>query len=494
MKKAIVIGAGIGALALGIRLLGRGIEVEIFEKNSHPGGHAGRLEADGYTFDMGPTLITAPEIIENIFLSVGENFRDYTELIRLDPYYRVYFHDDTYIDYSGDGEAMKRQMAAFNPVDAASYDDFIEHSRKIYSAIIEDGLGGTPFNRLSTMLRFAPKALRLGAFSAGYSIAARYFEDFRHRFMFSFHPLFIGGNPFRVPAVYLMISYLEKAGGVWYTPGGMRALVSAMTEVFEKHGGRINYNLPVERIIVKNRKAIGVKASGNNHLADMVVSNADVTHTYNDLLNREKTLINSVRIDMAKYSMSAFILYLGVRKKFDKLRHHTIILSKRYRDLVDDIFEAHHLPDDFSLYLHVPSRTDETMAPPGCESIYALAPVTNLQGKIDWQTKSIDFCKRIVTFLENDFGLSELEQNIEFKAMLTPEDFRRRTNSHMGTPWGMEPILRQSAYFRPHNRSEEIGYLYIVGAGTHPGGGLPGVMLSAEATMKLIEEDFTNKS
>jgi phytoene desaturase len=493
MPKAIIIGAGIGGLSLAVRLACRGFDVEVFEKNNHPGGHAGQIKSNGYTFDMGPTLITAPEIVKEIFGCVGENTADHVDMIPLDPYYRVYFHDGTFIDYNGDGEAMKRQMAEFDKHDADNYEDFIEHSRRIYSAVIEDGLGGTPFNKISTMLKFAPKALQLGAFSAGHSIAARYFHDFRHRFMFSFHPLFIGGNPFRVPAVYLMISYLEKAGGVWYARGGMRSLVAAMANILEKNGGKIHYNSEAKKIVTENKKARGIISGGRFHAADLVVSNADVTHTFTELTNPREAFRNKFRIDIAKYSMSAFILYLGVRKKYDKLKHHNIILSRRYRDLVGDIFEAHYLPDDFSLYVHVPSRTDESMAPANCESIYALAPVTNLQGNIDWQTKSMDFSKRIITFLEKEFGLDDLEANIEFSRVITPHDFKRRTNSHLGTPWGMEPILRQSAYFRPHNKSGDFDNIYLVGAGTHPGGGLPGVMLSAEATEKLIMEDFPNK-
>lgn len=490
MKKAIVIGSGFGGLSIAIRLAARGYKVEIFEKNDMIGGHAYQFKEKGYTFDMGPSLITAPEIIRKVFESAGKKLDDYIESTLLNPYYRIYFHDKTYIDYSGDSESMKSQMAKFNGADAEKYDDFIAMSKKIYEEVIVKGLGSQSFDSVLTMLKFVPRALQIKAFNSAYSLAASTFEDPRHRFMFSFHPLFIGGNPFRVPAIYLMISYLEKAGGVWFSKGGMYKLVEAMEKVFVELGGKIHLSSPVDEIIINAGKACGIRAKGENHEADLVISNADVTHTYTQLIDEKvKKKWNKSKLKNVKYSMGTYILYLGVKKKYPQLLHHTLILSPRYKELIADIFDNKVLPEDFSAYLHVPTKTDPSMAPEGSESIYVLIPTANLQGNIDWKKNGRIFANKIVNFLESEFEMVGLRENIEVERYYTPLDFATERNSFVGSPWGMEPVLLQTAYFRPHNRSEDVKNLYLVGAGTHPGGGLPGVLLSAEATEKLIIAD-----
>ncbi len=489
MRQAIIIGSGFGGLSLAIRLQSDGWKVKLFEKNSMVGGHAFQFKKQGYTFDMGPSLVTAPKIIESIFTAAGKKLSDYVDLIPLSPYYRIYFHDKTFIDYSGDSNKMKAQMSKFNQSDADNYDNFIENSRLIYEEVIEKGLGSQPFNKLLTMVKFVPKAMKIKAFFSAYGLASKYFKDFRHRFMFSFHPLFIGGNPFRVPAIYLMISYLEKVGGVWFTKGGMYSLVNAFKNLFEELGGEIYTNSPAEKIIIKDGKAIGIVVNNEEILSDIVISNTDVTHTYNQLIdipNKWSLKPNS----KIKYSMGTIVIYLGVKKKYPQLLHHTLILSHRYKELVADIFDNNVLPEDFSMYLHVPSRTDSNMAPDGCESIYVLIPVTNQLSKIDWNVTGRKFVNKVINFLEAEFDMLDLREKIEVEEMFTPLDFQNNRNSYLGTPWGMEPTLLQTAYFRPHNKSENFNNLYLVGAGTHPGGGLPGVMLSAEATKNLIDEDF----
>lgn len=493
MKKAIIIGSGFGGLALAIRLQAKGFQVTLFEKNEKLGGHAYSLEKKGYKFDMGPSLITATEIIQKIFNTADKNMNDYIELMLLNPFYRIYFHDKTYIDYSGDSESMKSQMAKFNADDAAKYDDFIENSRVIYDEIITKGLGAVPFNKISTFLKFVPRALKIKALHTSFGLASKYFKDFRHRFIFSFHPLFIGGNPFRVPAIYLMISYLEKHGGVWFAKGGMYTLVEAFRKVLLELGTEIRTSEPVEEILIEHGKAVGIRTAQGVYNADLVISNADVNHTYSKLIPQGVLKKwNSNKLSKAKYSMGTIVIYLGVKKQYPELLHHTLILSKRYKSLIDDIFDRNILPDDFSMYLHIPTRTDPDMAPPGCESMYVLIPVTNLSSEIDWKLKARPFVNSVINFLEAEFDLRDLRSNIEVEEFITPLDFQTMRNSYQGTPWGMEPILLQSAYFRPHNRNEDIPNLYLVGAGTHPGGGLPGVMLSAEATETLIIEDFGN--
>ncbi len=490
-KKIIVIGSGFGGLGMAIRLQARGFNVTIMEKNEMIGGHAYQLKKDGYTFDMGPSLITAPDIIKGVFTAAGKNLEDYLDLIKLDPYYRIYFHDGEYIDYTGDRDKMKQQMAKFDQRDADNYDRFMDNCRKIYDAVITDGLGSTPFMSWKTMFNFIPQALKLNALLPAYTYVKRFFRHPNHRFTFSFHPLFIGGNPFRSPSVYLMIPYLEKAGGVWFTKGGMYSLVKAFEKLFVELGGTIRTHSEIKEIVVENGTATGVISNDEFVSADAIVSNADIAHTYKHLIKSEhRKKWTDAKVDRTATSMSAFLLYIGSKKQYPQLLHHTLILSERYKYLVKDIFDNKILPEDFSMYLHAPSRTDAGMAPEGSESMYVLIPVSNLSGNIDWDTMAQPYTERILDFLENDFGLTDLQKNIEVLEVFTPVDFKINRNSHLGSPWGFEPKLTQTAYFRPHNRSQDISNLYFVGAGTHPGAGLPGVLLTAEATEKVIVDDF----
>ncbi len=489
-RKIVIIGSGFGGLAAAIRLQAKGMQVTILEKNEKVGGHAYQLVKEGYTFDMGPSIITAPDLIQRVFACAGVQMEDYLELVKLDPFYSIYFHDGSSFDYTDDGEQMKRQMAGFNKKDANNYDRFMEHTGRLYDAVITDGLGSTPFN-LQTLLSFLPRALRLQALTPAYDVVKKYFKDPRHRFIFSFHPLFIGGNPFRAPAVYLMIPYLEKTGGVWFCKGGMYNLVLALEEVFKKLGGVIETGAEVEQIVVEDRRAKGVLVKDQFYEADGVISNADLLHTYGRLINAEhRKKWSDGKLKKTQYSMSAFLLYLGVKNRYPHLKHHTLVLSERYRGLVADIFDNKVLSDDFSMYLHIPSQTDPSMAPEGCESMYILIPVPNLASGINWEKTTERYTDSVLTFLEKDFGLTALRDAIEVLETFTPSDFKEKRNSYLGSAWGVEPKLTQTAYFRPHNRSEDIQNLYFVGASTHPGAGVPGVLLTAETTVKLVVEDL----
>ncbi len=487
---AVVIGSGFGGLSAAIRLQSSGFQVTLLEKLEKAGGRASRWRQDGYTFDMGPSLITAPGTLRRVFAAAGKKLDDYLKLIHLDPYYRVFFHDKTLIDYCGDRDKMMSQMARFNERDAERYDDFIDAIRPIHAAVMEDGLGATPFHKPSTMARFLPTIFRLKAFLPATVFVNRFFRDFRHRFLFSFHPLYIGGNPFRVPAIYLLIPYLERNEGVWYTPGGMYSVIEALQKVFLEKGGRLLTGKPVTRIEVHQRRATAVVAGDETYPCDLVVSNADVGHTYRHLIDpvhRKKW--TEPRIDRLDYTMSCFLLFLGCKKRFSEIKHHTLILTERYRALLQDIFTKKILPDDFSMYVHAPSITDPSMAPEGCESLMVLIPVANQLSSIDWEKKKEGFADKVIDFLE-DWGMEGLKESLEVKRIFTPVDFESRYFALHGNAFALVPRLSQTGYFRPHNRSEDVKNLYLVGAGTHPGAGVPGVLLSAEAAMQCIHEDF----
>jgi len=491
MKRIAVVGSGFGGLAEAIRLQARGFQVTLFEKREKLGGRAYQLVRNGYTFDMGPSLVTAPPIVERVFSSAGKRMSDYINIVPLDPFYRIYFHDRTFMDYTGDPGRMKAEMARFNPEDAHAYDRFFADIKGIYDAVITEGLGATPFLTIGSLLRFVPRALSLRGLRPVYSYAKKYFKDERNRFAFSFHPLFIGGSPFRAPSIYIMIPYLEREGGVWFAMGGMYSIVKAFEKVFLEIGGEVRTGTEVTEIVVENGAARGVIAAGERFTADAVVSNADAPWTYRNLIKAsDRKRWRDSAIDSLHLSMSVFLIYLGTRKQYPQLKHHTLILSKRYRELVRDVVDRKILAEDFSIYLHVPTRTDPSMAPPGCESMYLLIPVPHLGSGIDWSIAAPAFRDRVLEFLEKDFGLADLRRNIEVLELFTPDDFAGELNSVMGSAFSIEPRLTQSAYFRPHNRSEDVERLYLVGAGTHPGGGVPGVLLSAEATEKCILEDL----
>lgn len=486
---AVVVGSGFGGLAVACRLQAAGVQVTLLEKRERIGGRAYRLEDSGWVFDMGPSLITAPRILDDIFRAAGRSLTAYVDLLPLDPYYRVHFHDGTHIDYVGDAERMKAQMARFDAGDAANLDGFLARVRPLYDAVIGDRLGSRPFDSLGTMLRFIPRLLRLGGHRSVASLANRWFRDFRHRFLYSFHPLFVGGDPFRTPSIYLMIPYLEREGGVWFARGGMYAVVEALGRLFTELGGTIRTGEEVREIEVRDGRAVGVRTDRARYAAGLVVSNADPGHTYGTLVDaRHRRRWTDRRIRRTRWSMSCFLLYVGTRRQYPQLAHHTLVLSERYRELLKDIFERKILPDDFSMYLHAPTRTDPEMAPPGGESMYVLVPVANQRSGIDWEAEKGPLAERILAFLEA-WGLEDLREETEVLHIFTPDDFAHELNATYGNAFAIEPRLTQTAWFRPHNRSEDVEGLYLVGAGTHPGAGVPGVLLSAEATYASIAAD-----
>jgi len=487
--RAIVIGGGFGGLALAIRLQAAGVQTVILERRPELGGRAYRLSDHGYEFDMGPSLIAAPGIIESVFRAAGREMTDRLTLLRLDPYYRVCFHDGSYVDYVGNSERMKAQMRAFNAEDAARYDDFMNAVRPLYEAVIPQRLGSQSFDSIGKAASVLPWALRSGAFRHVTDVVEQHFSDFRHRFLFSFHPLFIGGHPFRTPALYLTIPYLEREGDVWFPKGGVYSLVRALRSLFVELGGEVRTGTEVTRILVEEGRAVGADAGGETIRADVVVSNADVGHTYRDLLpQRARGHWSARRLERLRYSMSCFVLYLGVRRKYPQIKHHTLIVGRDYTKILSSIFDQKELSDDFSMWMHMPTATDTSMAPEGCESLHVIVPVPNTESNVNWTNEAPVFADRVLAAIEG-WGLEGLRRHVDVMHTFTPHDFETELKATHGAAFALEPSLTQTGWFRPHSRSEDVRNLYIVGAGTHPGAGVPGVLLSAEATYECVAAD-----
>jgi phytoene desaturase len=485
---AVVIGSGFGGLAAAVRLGARGYRVTVLERLDAPGGRAYVFRQDGFTFDAGPTIVTAPFLFEELWSLAGRRFADDIELRPMDPFYRIRFDDGETFDTSGDAEAMRREVARLSPADVAGYERFMRDSEAIYRVGFEQ-LGHVPFEAWTDMAKIVPQMLRLKSYRSLASLVASHVRDERVRFALSFHPLFVGGNPFNVTSIYGLISFLERRSGVHFAMGGTGSLVTGLVNLVEGQGNRIRYGATVERITVEGGRATGVRLeSGETVAADVVVSNADSAWTYRHLLGAEpRRRWTNRRIDRARYSMSLFVWYFGTRRRYDSVPHHTIVLGPRYRELLHDIFERKVLAEDFSLYLHRPTATDPSLAPDGCDAFYVLSPVPHLDADVDWTVRAEPY-RRVIARRLAETLLPDLDANVVSSRMMTPLDFRDRLLSIKGAAFGLEPVLTQSAWFRPHNRSEEVERLYLVGAGTHPGAGLPGVLSSARVLDAVVPD------
>ncbi len=483
---AVVIGSGFGGLAAAVRLGARGYRVTILEKLDAPGGRAYVYRQDGFTFDAGPTIITAPFLFEDLWRLCGRRLADDIDLRPVSPFYRIRFDDGSVFDCSGDADAMRAEVAKFCPADVVGYERFMRLSETICRIGFEE-LGHVPFGSLRDMARVVPDLLRLESYRSVYGLVAKYIRDPRLRVVFSFHPLLIGGNPFSASGIYSLIPFLERRWGVHFAMGGTGRLVQGLVGLIEGQGGTLRYNAEVAEIIVKGRSATGVRlTSGETVPADIVVANSDSAWTYRKLLAPvHRRRWSDRRLDRARYSMGLFLWYFGTRRQYRDVPHHTILLGPRYRELLADIFKRKILAADFSLYLHRPTGTDTSLAPPGCDAFYVLSPVPNLDGPIDWQREAEAYRQAIAKHLAETL-LPDLEENIITSRLLTPQDFQDRLSSYRGAAFGLEPTLRQSAWFRPHNRSEDIDRLYLVGAGTHPGAGVPGVLSSARVLDTVV--------
>lgn len=485
--RAVVIGSGFGGLAAAVRLGARGYRVSVLERLDQPGGRARVHRQDGFAFDAGPTIVTAPFLFEELWALCGRRLADDVTLVPMRPFYRIRFDDGATFAMCGEAEAMRAEVERLSPGEGGGYDRFMALSDELCRVGFEQ-LGAVPFGRLTDMLRIAPDLLRIGGHRSVYSLVSSVFRDERLRTAFSFHPLLIGGSPFRASALYCLIASLERRWGVHSALGGTGALVRGMVALIEGQGGEVRCGAEVERILVKDGTARGVALTdGTEMSADVVVSNADSAVTALDLLPKEAQGWRERRLSRAQSSMGLFVWYFGTRRTYPDLAHHTILLGPRYRGLLDDIFSRKVLAEDMSLYLHRPTATDPSVAPPGHDAFYALAPVPNLAGGQDWAALAEPFRQRIAARLDATV-LPGLSDSLVTSRVTTPQDFSDDFLSWRGSGFGLEPILTQSAYFRPHNRSGAVRHLYLVGAGTHPGAGLPGVLSSSKILDRVVPD------
>jgi len=484
----VVIGSGFGGLAAAIRLGVRGYRVTVLERLDQPGGRARVHHQDGFTFDAGPTVITAPFLLEELWQLCGRRMADYIDLRPVDPFYRIRFDNGETFEYTGSSEAMCREVARFSPGDVAGYQALVEASERIFDVGFER-LAHVPFSNFGDMARIVPEMVKLESYRSVFGYVSRFIRDERLRTVFSFHPLLVGGNPFSTTSIYALIAYLERKWGVHFPMGGTGALVGGLVDLITSVGGTIRYGATVNRILTEGDRATGVSLdSGEMMPADIVVSNADAAWTYQQLLPpANRTRWTDRRLERARYSMGLFVWYFGTDRTYPDVAHHTILLGPRYRELLRDIFDRKHLADDFSLYLHRPTATDPSLAPAGCDGFYVLSPVPNLQGGTDWPAVQEAYRQRIANALEATV-LPGLTHHLVTSRVTTPQTFRDELLSVHGAGFSLEPILRQSAWFRPHNRSEEVRGLYLVGAGTHPGAGVPGVLSSARVLDSVVPD------
>ena len=524
-QRAIVIGSGIGGIACAIRLQSLGFDTQIVEQLGDVGGRAYVRRVDGFVFDMGPTVLTVPHFIEELFslerdaamldqpdfppsvlaegsrivsgASGGPNTQRYVDIVPILPFYRIYFDDGSFFDYDADPVNVRAQIARLAPEDLDGYERFHEAARAIFERGFLE-LGYTYFGSLGSMVGVLPDLLKLGAIQPLFSLISKFFKSDKMRQVFSFEPLLIGGNPLKVPAIYAMIHFVEKTWGVHFAVGGTGALVAAMVRKFEELGGSVRLNAKVDRIEVekrgRKRVATGVTlANGETLAADLVVSNADYATTYLKLVDKAHRRINrDALVKFRKQSMSLMVIYFGYRMQDGDpdLRHHNIILGPRYEELLTDIFERKILADDFSQYLHIPTITDPSLAPAGHHAAYTLIPVPNNDSDIDWDAVGEGFAETVLTFLDERGYIPGLRERIVHRSFVTPDYFEEVLGSHLGNGFGVEPRMTQTAFFRPHNRSEDVANLYLVGQGTQPGGGTPSVMMSAKMTAREIARDF----
>ena len=488
-KQVIVIGSGFGGMAAALRARKLGFDVSLIERLDQLGGRARTFQRDGHTFDAGPTVITAPFLFEELFELFDRRLTDYAEMLPVAPWYRYEFSDGSRMDYGGTVEDTLKEIERLSPEDVAGYKKLLAHSKRIFDVGFGE-LAHVPFNRLWFMLKQVPALVRLGCYRTVWQFTKRYLKDDRLRRAFSIQPLLVGGNPFNTTSIYSLIHYLERRWGVHFPRGGTGALVAAMGRLMHEVGITVTLNQEVQRICIEGGRVVGVQfANGESLAADLVICNGDPAQIYRSLVPQsDRKRWSDRRIDGLKYSMGLYVMYFGTTCQYDEVEHHTIVFGDEYEELLQRIFAGAPAGDDLSLYLHRPTATDPTLAPTGKDTFYVLAPVPNLQ-RHDWLAVRDQVRERVIDILEERV-LPNLREHMDVCFDLDPAQFDTDYKSRWGAGFSIAPIFTQSAYFRFHNRSEDVKNLYLVGAGTHPGAGVPGVLSSAKVVEHLLKEDF----
>lgn len=493
-RRIVIIGAGLGGLSAALRLAHAGHRVTVVEKNARPGGKVGLLERDGFRFDTGPTILTMPDEIERLFRDLGRDPADYLSLHPFEPIYRAHFRDGTCFDLHREEAATLEEIRRLSPADVGAYERFMRRTERIWRAIDE-----VIFERLFLSWRdmLDPKVLRAGmqvdALRSMYDRVDGMFEDPRIKQLFMFQAIYVGAAPRRTPATYTVIPYLEQQQGVWFPKGGLYAIVEGVMRVVEEMGVEVRCNAPVAQVRVEHGRATGVElASGEFLPADGVISNADLVHTYGDLVPRSaRHKYSDARLARYEPSSSAFILYLAVDRTYPHLVHHNIYFSADYDREMAEIFDEQRLPQDPSWYICAPTRTDPDLAPPGCEALYVLTLAPALgPASPDWEREKEALAEAMVDRMEREAGLTDIRQHLRWRECFTPQDFETVFNGNRGSIFGLSAITQQTAFFRPPNRSEDVRGLYLVGGSTQPGGGVPIVMLGGRLVARLVQDDL----
>lgn len=486
MKRAVVVGAGFGGIAAALRLRARGYDVTIIDRCKRLGGRAQVFERDGFIYDAGPTVITAPFLLEELFELFNKQLSDYIDIMPVEPWYRFYYPDGETFDYGGDLEDTLKEINRIAPEDSNNYQRLLNQSQAIFD-IGFSKLAHRPFHSFATMIRQIPQLIKLRSYKSVHALVSQYLTSDRLRQAFSIQPLLVGGNPFDTTSIYNLIHFLERKWGIHYARGGMGAVINGLETLLREEGVDIQLQTTVNAFNVEsNRIKSLVLGNGERVEADLVVSNMDPTYLYGKLIpKQDQPVLTRLKTRRAKLSMGLYVLYFGTNKTYPDVAHHTIWLGKRYKALLNDIFNNKILADDFSLYLHRPTATDPQMAPPGNDCFYVLSPVPNLQGAVDWATTRDQYRDKILTALESTL-LPGLKASLVHSFDMTPDEFQSDYLSTAGAGFSIAPRLTQSAWFRYHNKGECYDNLFLVGAGTHPGAGLPGVISSAKVVDEIL--------
>ena len=484
---SIVIGSGFGGIAAALRLRAKGHKVTLIEKHPDLGGRARVFKKNGFTFDGGPTVITAPYLINELFDLFKKDPKDYIKLTPLKIWYQFIFEDKTKFDYSGNESEMKNQIQKINKTDVKGYEKLVNFTKKIFDKGFTE-LAEVPFDKPFVMMKQLPALLKLKSYKSVYSLVSSYIQNEKLRRMLSMHPLLVGGNPFSTTSIYGLILYLEKKWGIHYSMGGTGNIIKGYEKLMNEVGIKILKESEVTKIISKNNKISGIKINNQIDIdADNVICNADPPAVYEKLLgqNKNNSILFNWKKNRMEYSMGLFVYYFGTKKIYENVEHHTIKFGNKYKEHLDDIFDKKKLNKDISYYLHRPTATDKSMAPQGNDCFYVLVPVPNNQSKINWDIEGKKMKKLVIEKMEKDL-MPNLSENIVEDFYLTPDYFEKDLNTKYGSGFSIQPKFTQSAYFRFHNKSEVYDGLYFVGAGTHPGAGVPGVLSSAKVLDKII--------